>query len=105
MKPTTPEVIVSEIDRLTQPSVPPTIEESLVRRVSLNKAHQRFVTAAPNEAAPDLVCPMCMTPLVYEKTFFGGVSRRHPERWDYFNCMRCGEFSYRHRTRKLRHLA
>jgi CheY-like chemotaxis protein len=104
-KPSTPNVIMAEMDRLTQTiAAPPTFTPPAGARQSLAKQHQRFETASPNEAAPHLVCPMCATPLIYEKTFFGGVSRRHPERWDRLTCPRCGEFSYRHRTRKLRPL-
>jgi DNA-binding response OmpR family regulator len=106
MKPTTPDVIIAELTRLSQTAAAPSaLSESPARRVSLIKAHSRFETTTPNEAAPHLLCPTCTTPLVYEKTFFGGVSHRQPERWDYFRCPRCGDFSYRHRTRKLRPLA
>ena len=104
VKPTTPDVIAAKMDRLTEsiavPAAPPS-----ARRTSLAKQYQRFETTTPNDPTPALFCPMCANSLIYEKTFFGGVSRRHPERWDYFKCPRCGDFSYRHRTRKLRHLA
>jgi CheY-like chemotaxis protein len=103
IKPSTPNVIVAEMDRLTKAAA--TLVQFPARRKSLVKAHQRFETTTPNERAPALVCPICTTLLVYEKSFFGGVSNRQAERWDYFNCPRCGEYSYRHRTRKLRHLA
>jgi CheY-like chemotaxis protein len=44
--------------------------------------------------------------LVYEKSFVGGVIVRHPEQWDYFRCNAgCGEFQYRHRTRRLRRIS
>ena len=106
MKPSTPNVILAGAERLTQATaISPGFAESTARQTSLAKAHLRFETTTPNEPAPQLVCPTCLSELIYQKTFFGGVSRRHPERWDYFNCPRCGEFRYRHRTRKLRLLA
>ena len=41
------------------------------------------------------------------KTFaIGGVSAKHAEQWDYYVCPRsCGTFQFRHRTRKVRHVA
>jgi two-component system chemotaxis response regulator CheY len=106
IKPSAPNLLVAQMERLTEATAPPTaFAQPRARPASLVKAHQRFETTTPNEPAPHLVCPTCTTPLIYEKTFFGGVSRRNAERWDYFRCPRCGEFSYRHRTRKLRPLA
>jgi DNA-binding response OmpR family regulator len=105
-KPSTPDVIMAEMNRLTQTAVARSaFSQSPAGRVSLVKAHQRFETTTPNDPTHVLFCPICSERLIYEKTFFGGVSRRHPERWDYFKCLRCGDFSYRHRTRKLRPLA
>jgi hypothetical protein len=60
-------------------------------------------TSVPDIPAPELVCPMCDRLLVYRQTVFGGV--KPPERWDYFECRRCGPFEYRDRTRKLRKAA
>jgi len=60
-------------------------------------------TSVPGTPAPDLVCPLCDCPLMYRQTVFGGVNP--PERWDYFDCDRCGPFEYRQRTRKLRKTA
>jgi hypothetical protein len=37
---------------------------------------------------------------VYRQTVLNGI--KPLERWDYFDCRRCGPFEYRHRTRKLR---
>jgi DNA-binding response OmpR family regulator len=71
------------------------------RRV-MSRAHQRSTTAAPPTAAPTLQCPRCDSGLVYHHTAVGGVNERFSERWDYFTCVRCGVFQYRHRTRKLR---
>jgi CheY-like chemotaxis protein len=105
VKPSTPDAVSAEIDRLTGAAAVRGFAPPSASRRSLSKAHLRFETSAPNDPAPDLCCPMCTGLLRYEKTFIGGVSRRHPERWDYLNCRRCGQFSYRHRTRKLRHIA
>jgi hypothetical protein len=46
------------------------------------------------------VCPTCDTQLAYQQTVISGV--KPIERWDYFECRRCGQFVYRDRTRKLR---
>jgi CheY-like chemotaxis protein len=104
VKPTTPDVIVAKMDRLTESLAAPAAPLS-ARHTSLAKQHQRFETTTPNDPTPVLSCPICSERLIYQRTFFGGVNRQNPERWDYLTCLRCGEFSYRHRTRKLRHIA
>src|SRR5258708_36233356 len=58
------------------------------------------VTSEPESPPPQLLCPTCDRPLVYRQTVVGGVKPR--ERWDYFECRRCGPFVYRDRTLKLR---
>lgn len=103
LKPSTPNVVVAEMERLTRTTRMASTSTSAYRR-TLVKAHERFETTSPDHPAPELFCPVCTVKLNYQKTFFGGVSSRHPERWDYLRCVRCGEFSYRHRTRKLRHI-
>ena len=67
-----------------------------------SKRRKPFATITPPSPPPTLACPFCGVKLVYEESHIGGVSRRHPERWDYFTCARCGRFHYRHRTRTLR---
>ncbi len=57
-------------------------------------------TREPSTPPPALVCPSCDGPLHYRQTVQGGV--KPPERWDYFDCVTCGTFVYRERTRKLR---
>jgi CheY-like chemotaxis protein len=55
------------------------------------------------DSAPALICPQCDQPLRYRRSHVGGVSERHLEQWDYFECGGgCGTFQYRERTRKLR---
>ncbi len=74
-----------------------------VRHVMLSRTHDRRETIEPPLAPPALVCPLCDHPLNYVKSHLGGVSARHPEQWDYFECAAgCGTFQYRQRTRKLR---
>ena len=74
-----------------------------VRRVMLSRAHQRTATTEPSTPPPALICPQCDLPLRYLRSHIGGVSERHPEQWDYFECTAgCGTFQYRERTRKLR---
>ena len=75
------------------------------RRVMLNHVHERRITTTPDVLPPDLLCPLCYRPLKYVKSYIGGVSAKHAEQWDYFECpATCGAFQYRHRTRKLRHI-
>jgi CheY-like chemotaxis protein len=74
-----------------------------VLRTPLSKAIPRFQTTDPPIAPAQLVCPECDQPLRYDHSNIGGVSVRHAEQWDYFECSRgCGTFQYRQRTRKLR---
>jgi CheY-like chemotaxis protein len=66
-------------------------------------AHRRGDTVNPPIAPPTLVCPLCDRPLMYRRSHVGGVSSKHSEQWDYFDCEAgCGTFQYRTRTRKLR---
>lgn len=70
---------------------------------SQSKGHRRFLTTTPPSRPPDLLCPRCDRPLTYQKSHVGGVSAKHSEQWDHYECPSgCGEFQYRHRTRKLR---
>jgi CheY-like chemotaxis protein len=74
-----------------------------MRRVMLSRAHKRADTTEPPTVPPALICPQCDLPLKYLHSHVGGVSARHPEQWDYFECTAgCGTFQYRERTRKLR---
>lgn len=75
------------------------------KRMASSRAHQRCVTTAPPVVPPTLRCPTCDGALAYTQSYVGGVSSRHPEQWDEFNCVVCGTYEYRHRTRKLRRLA
>lgn len=73
------------------------------KRQVLSRSHQRHDTTTPPIAPPILVCPQCDDALIYKRSHVGGVSARHPEQWDYFECPTgCGSFQYRERTRKLR---
>jgi two-component system, cell cycle response regulator DivK len=73
------------------------------RRFILSRAHQRGDTRTPPARPPDLLCPRCDSQLTYQRSHVGGVSARHPEQWDYYECRNgCGTFVYRQRTRKLR---
>jgi predicted RNA-binding Zn-ribbon protein involved in translation (DUF1610 family) len=63
------------------------------------RRHPEFTTT-PETPAPQLFCPECDKPLVYRQTVLNGVNPI--ERWDFFACRTCGEFEYRHRTRRLR---
>jgi len=73
------------------------------KRLKLSKMHQRHETTTPLLAPPTLVCPDCDKALDYRRSFIGGVSARHAEQWDYYECSNgCGSYQYRERTRKLR---
>jgi len=75
-------------------------------RTILSRSYQRLDTTEPPGGPPSLVCPTCDTPLRYLRSHVGGVSARHPEQWDYFDCGNgCGMFQYRQRTRKLRKIS
>lgn len=75
-------------------------------RTMLNRAHLRGDTTTPPVPPPALVCPTCDQPLRYLKSYLGGVSARHAEQWDEYECGNgCGTFQYRQRTRKLRRVS
>jgi hypothetical protein len=67
---------------------------------SRRTARSTTVTGNPEVPAPALRCPACDRQLTYLHTVLGGV--KPLERWDYFECARCGFFEYRFRTRTLR---
>jgi len=115
LKPCSPEILVREVARIeriaksrreAESSLVPTElpEQPVARRpTSRTKAHQRFETTTPPRTPPQLICPSCERPLVYKRSYVGGVSDRHPEQWDYYDCSgSCGSFQYRQRTRKVR---
>jgi CheY-like chemotaxis protein len=116
-KPCPPETLWSQICRLVGRSTDaPAAEQratglhpdetqstATAKRQILSHVHQRGDTTAPPTMPPALVCPVCDTPLAYQRSHIGGVSARHAEQWDYYECpIGCGTFQYRHRTRKLR---
>ncbi len=68
-----------------------------------SKLHHRSETTTPPWHPPQLFCPQCDRPLAYHRSHVGGVSAKHHEQWDYYDCPSgCGQFQYRQRTRKLR---
>src|SRR5262245_41669056 len=110
IKPSTPDTVMSEVQRLLEQSAPAQ-DPAGVRppprpgRTVLVKAHYRHSTTTPDKPPLSLVCPLCSQPLRYQESFIGGVNVRRSEQWDYYDCAKCGQFQYRHRTRKLRHLS
>jgi CheY-like chemotaxis protein len=79
--------------------------DTVHRQLTLKKAHRRGDTINPPLPPPTLVCPFCDKPLTYRRSHVGGVSSKHSEQWDYFDCEAgCGTFQYRARTRKLRNV-
>ncbi|MGE3512920.1 MAG: two-component system response regulator [Vicinamibacterales bacterium] len=119
VKPCLPEALEGELQRLVaRTPVSPTrlftratphrelpSPEGARRRQTLVRAYQRQVTTMPPVPPPALVCPACDARLSYLQSHVGGVSALHQEQWDYFRCASgCGDFQYRHRTRRLRRL-
>jgi two-component system, cell cycle response regulator DivK len=125
VKPCLPETLVAEIERLMAKSdevrrkfdtTAGTARDQLARsdrflaqfhekskRVTLSRSLHRHETLTPPVAPPSIICPNCDQTLTYLRSHVGGVSVRHPEQWDYFECPRgCGTFQYRERTRRLR---
>jgi CheY-like chemotaxis protein len=81
------------------------IANAAQRRTMLSRVHARHDTIDPPAVPPSLFCPTCDQPLRYLRSHVGGVSARHPEQWDYFECAAgCGAYQYRQRTRKLRRI-
>jgi CheY-like chemotaxis protein len=128
VKPCLPETLLAEIARVLDLSVElrerarriraKSVEQvgratALIERIdvsrihmTLARAHDRRDTAHPPIAPPPLVCPSCDLALRYQRSHIGGVSARHSEQWDYYDCPNgCGTFQYRQRTRKLRRVA
>jgi DNA-binding response OmpR family regulator len=89
------------VDRVAPSAEFPALGSELKRKLS--KDLRRYQTNTPPLAPPDLQCPTCRQEVLhYDRSFIGGVSERFPEQWDEFACPAgCGEFQYRHRTRKL----
>jgi CheY-like chemotaxis protein len=118
MKPTTPEQILTETQRLVTNARDLRAQSASARatavlqrdhtahqRKRLSKAIARFTTTTPPKPPPALVCPSCDVGLTYEHSHIGGVSDQHPEQWDQYVCpASCGTFQYRQRTRKLRRI-
>jgi CheY-like chemotaxis protein len=83
---------------------PPPVEHRIAR--SLARQHQRYETTVPPLDPPALRCPQCDAALKYVRSHVGGVSVKFSEQWDQYRCPQgCGDFQYRHRTRKVSRLA
>jgi CheY-like chemotaxis protein len=115
-KPVSLDTLLKEIQQLLQQPARPNASARIGRaaaqehhehkRTSMTKAHARFETKTPPAHPPDLVCPSCDSPLIYQSSYVGGVNSRYSEQWDYYTCpATCGTFEYRQRTRKIRRAA
>jgi CheY-like chemotaxis protein len=78
--------------------------QGMYAREQLSKTYRRTVTTLPPVRPPTLSCPLCERRLRYVSSYVAGVSPKHPEQWDIFECGTCGRFEYRQRTRSLRPL-
>src|SRR5207249_2653082 len=56
------------------------------RRRALSRLFSRVDTTTPPTPVPSLVCPSCDRALTYQRSHVGGVSERHSEQWDYYEC-------------------
>lgn len=76
------------------------------RQLTKVRSHQRQMTTTPPLVPAVLRCPVCDATLRYERSHVGGVSAVHAEQWDYYACpIGCGDYQYRPRVRKLRHVS
>jgi two-component system chemotaxis response regulator CheY len=111
VKPTLPDALVCEVQRLitqadsdaAEPSEAPNLSSEHDRTAGA-QSHRRFGTTTPHKVPPALTCPSCDVSLIYAHSHVGGVSDRQREQWDYYLCPTCGTFQYRQRTRKLRRI-
>jgi twitching motility two-component system response regulator PilG len=79
---------------------------TVARQRVASRRFARSTTTSPPTPPAELVCPACDARLVYRQSYVGGVSVRHLEQWDLYDCGRgCGVFEYRQRTRRLRQIA
>jgi hypothetical protein len=106
-----PDAVLAELHRLLEASTAPGLLVDDARQEParagmghiLSRAHKRGETIAPPIAPPKLVCPRCDNALMYLRSYVGGVSAKHSEQWDEYECPNgCGSFQYRQRTRKIR---
>lgn len=124
VKPFAPSVLISEVRRLIERSqmLRGRAQEIRVRAAGqmaksdnlhqqirrqrhrmLSKTFARFGTSKPPLEPPALTCPGCLKPLRYDRSHVGGVSEKHLEQWDYYECPSgCGTFQFRQRTHRLR---
>ena len=122
VKPCLPEALWSEMRRVLERGHPEPAGETTAqagdgdgrvaarhvegKRPILSRLHRRGPTTTPPNPPPNLRCPDCDSGLTYHHSNIGGVSERHAEQWDYFECpSKCGTFEYRQRTRKIRRVA
>ena len=127
LKPCLPDVLLAEVRRLGQRAAEIRQQSRQLRERSMaevarsrelqvrvigrargpakSRQLSREDTTMPPLTPPELLCPTCDKPLTYQRSHVGGVSERHREQWDYYECASgCGTFQYRQRTRKLRHV-
>jgi two-component system, cell cycle response regulator DivK len=119
LKPCLPDRLVTELYRVTERSHEilgharrdclssiSTTAGIAARRTAASRAFERHLTRTPPHPPPAIICPQCDRPLVYVRSFIGGVSERFAEQWDDLECAGgCGVFQYRQRTRKLRQVS
>lgn len=80
----------------------PVFAREILRRNSQSRNVPKFegsFTTTPDTPPPQLRCPTCELALLYRQTLIEAVDPS--ERSDYFECLVCGLFEFRHRTRRL----
>lgn len=112
IKPCLPESLGNEMQQLVdaalaRPQMRSAPKPARARRNgsrSIAKAPPAESTTTPPAAPPQLDCPGCRRPLVYQRSHLGkSPAERQREQRDYYVCPGgCGHFQYRHRTGGLR---
>jgi CheY-like chemotaxis protein len=105
IKPFPPESLPQEVARLLRHAEVPAARGDGKGRPATpprDRRRRHVHDQQPFLAPPTLRCPMCDRRLQHERSHTGGLGAHGAEQWDYFSCVQCGAFQYRHRTRKLR---
>jgi len=108
VKPCQPDTLTRAVEAVLRgrgepPSSRPTMSGTNSEAASLaNDRSPLQRHGATTSPPPLLLCPQCGKLLAYRQSYIGGVRAVRTEQWDDYQCSSgCGQFEYRHRTRKL----